>query len=261
MITKLRFNEDYVKYITEIYGNGSEIIKDIPIIFVDEESEYILTNFPDEKSRNKKYDGEYDICGVLGEYLPEQQEIKIYLKGISKVCSFNRKLDFSLLTQIVIIHELSHYLSHKFVIDNKVWVNKYYNYVSDDDKNVHELLAQLSTLLVIDNSNNPELFYTFESLAEKQSSRYTNYQILASSMCIVNNKKSIQFEFANYIDILKGLRKIAKPQLNDVGSFISLDIDNSSETCCTTFYYCSGVSFNNYSKQLQIKINACCFNL
>ena len=266
MNIKIEFNENYKELITDLYGKGADIINNIPIIFSDEESDYVkekldekLKNHnktsPTEKEKNEIIeriykDEKYSTCNLLGVYLPKEPKIIIYLKGISRACN-QYNIDFALLTQVVIIHELSHFLSHKYELNGKTW---------DDDKYIventtlHEFLAQYSTYLVV--KDNKGLLDAFEELNKHQSDVYRKINDYTSWSVLKNEA----VYFKEYKDILIGLREMNNPEIKNVGQFIQ-EVFHKSEKIRSTFFQEKDIELYDKIDDPLIKFKLDAFNL
>ena len=260
MNTSIEFNEEYKELIYKVYGDNAKIIEKIPIIFSDEESLYVNEKLdeelknqkktsPTEKEKNEIIEGiykdeEYSTCNLLGIYSAKEQKIIIYLKGISRACK-KYNIDFSLLTQVVIIHELSHLLSHKYKLNGKTWDdNKYIK----DNPTLHEFLAQFSTYLII--KDNIELLDVFEGLNKKQSKDYTNWSVL----------KEEPVKIEEYKNILIGLREMNNPEIKNVGQFIQ-EVFHKSEKIRSAFFQEKDIELYDKIDNPSIKFKIDAFNL
>ena len=219
MNTILKFDETYKKLINKAYPKNN--IEEIPIIFTNKEPIFVQNkikslnkvNLTPEEIKKIYEDEKYSICNLLGTYNPEKQEINIHLKGISRV-SNKPNIDFTLLTQVVIIHELSHFFSHKHILNGKTWDNDKYEV---ENVKIHEFLAQLSTYLII--KDNKELLDVFLELNTYQSDEYKLWDKFKDENLTINN----------YNDILIGLRELDKPEIHNIGRFIFKLFWNSSK--------------------------------
>lgn len=132
----------------------------------------------------------WDIDELLGLYEPNAKQYKssfsplfspskqapqivIYERGI-KYCANETGLSDSILLQIVIIHELSHWIVHKLQ-DNKgnIWKNDLFDSTNAD---VHEGWAQLLTFWALDYLRDKEGMKVFEELNKNQSPPYHKYK-------------------------------------------------------------------------------------
>ena len=182
MNIKIDFKNDCKELIYKVYDEkDAKIIEDIPIIFSDEYN-YIelkkykqgigdcielVNNYNSEKPETINDDCFKTMLGLLGAYFPEEGVIKIYVNAIA-IASKRLDIDYLLLTQVVIIHELSHFLSHKFPINNKTWNDQAY-IDGLKDVRIHEYIAQLSTAVII---NNTDLCRPFQTLSYEQPIEY-----------------------------------------------------------------------------------------
>ncbi len=123
--------------------------------------------------------GLFDVDKLLGEYLPEQQTIKLYtecIKNISEVLSVNIKD----LQDVVLLHEFGHWITHKLPYgEQKEWENYCGNKTNND---VHEGWAQLIAWRVV--KDIPILKEVFCKLNERQSAPYKVWKQFENSSII-----------------------------------------------------------------------------
>ena len=207
MIYNYSSNDLCFRLITKLYSENTEIIENAQITFSDEIPPYIIKDFKgsvkgiDIEDFNLK---QIPVCQFLGQYFPETSKIKIYLKGISLV-SNRKRIDFKLLTQIILIHELSHYLSHHYRLNNKKWETKKYSIANPE---IHEFIAQLSTFLLI--KNEKDLLNVFEQLSEFQPQEYQSYKLVEDP----------SISFRDFFRIVEGIRRLEEPNIDRIGRFI-----------------------------------------
>ena len=195
------FGNNYKTLIYQVYGEKAKIIEDISIVFTDKYSyesikeyrpnlnincieklkQYDITLIKNhsEKKNNSCLKG---ILSLLGIYLPREQQIILFSKAIFYASNV-LNIDSKILTQVAIVHELSHFLSHKYPINEKVWEG-YVNSFKDNIK-MHEFIAQLSTCVIL--KPNDTLFNAFVKLSKNQAEEYQITYRYSTLCCIEFN--------------------------------------------------------------------------
>lgn len=116
----------------------------------------------------------WDFESSLGIYLPKENKIILYSRGIRR-CSSELCLNNMQLAQIVCTHEVAHWCAHYFpVVDsdsNTLWNSTSY---SRCDDTIHETIAQWITYFCIKHDEN--VLKCFETLNEHQSEKYKMYK-------------------------------------------------------------------------------------
>ena len=146
-----------------------------PRIFMSQEWPPSLRS--DKKKTNQREDKEYwDYESLLGQYLPRDNTIVLYSRGIRR-CSHELSLDNLLLALIVSLHEIAHWSVHYYPVagHDAPWDTEAYVLA---DNWIHETLAQWITYhtcrLV------PDHLTCFENLNKHQSDKYKAYRELPS---------------------------------------------------------------------------------
>ncbi|MBK7035857.1 MAG: hypothetical protein IPH42_05830 [Bacteroidetes bacterium] len=112
---------------------------------------------------------------LLGLYCPEDEKIILFTNRI-KDAAEDLKIKNELLQQIVLLHEIGHWISHKLAYKKKDWELDKYNKAT---VGVHEGLAQLYTWWVVENFL--ELKEPFNTLNEHQSPPYLVWKYFINS--------------------------------------------------------------------------------
>lgn len=132
------------------------------------------------KSKDEVYEDEVNkdaqhCIDLLGMYCPKEVKIVLFITRIKNTAK-DLNIEEELLKQIVILHEIGHWISHKLVYNNTDWIEYLYNKKTVD---VHEGLAQLYTWWVVDKF--PELKEAFIKLNEHQPSPYLVWKYFINS--------------------------------------------------------------------------------
>lgn len=123
-------------------------------------------------NRDRRTPETMDIEQVLGVYQPRQQQIIIYARGI-EWCAEKLQLDGEWLFAVVLIHELSHWLTHQLPRPGiPAWPTELYMLAETD---LHEGWAQLMTWWVASELGGSFLT-TFKTLNRRQSPPYLVYE-------------------------------------------------------------------------------------
>ena len=144
------------------------------------------TNGKSPSSEQDQGKGKYDIEEVLGVYVPDVPQIKLYNKGI-KACSDELEIPEPALKTVVLIHELGHWVTHLFPYKagqtcNRKWENYLVGYDPSNGivtDNVHEGWAQLLTWWVVEKAldiRKSSYHEVFEILNKNQSDPYRVYR-------------------------------------------------------------------------------------
>jgi len=162
--------------------------------------------------------GKVQIDKVFGEYFPEKRIIVIYYLEIEEFTTDYHR-DFRNLFIIILVHEFSHWITHRLSYNgNHRWnLKKYIN----ADESVHEGYAQLLTYWAI--REYAELFNDFEWLNEKHQPEV--YRIY---------KKFQKCHPDLMINSLKELRKPIKANWNSVELLWSKILKRNPDGCKLT---------------------------
>jgi hypothetical protein len=115
---------------------------------------------------------EIAIEQLLGVYQPRQQQVIIYERGITW-CAERKHLDEDRLFAVVLIHEISHWLTHQLLRPGiPAWPTELYILGETD---LHEGLAQLMTWWIADELGG-SFRETFEELNRHQSDPYVVFE-------------------------------------------------------------------------------------
>ena len=148
----------------------------------------------------------FDTENLLGYYIPEKQEINLMELGI-QWCAKELNIDVDLLSEIVFIHELGHYMQHKMpCYQTQEW--KYDLYIrSYTPIDLQEGWAQLMAAWVV--KDKKDYSHVFQSLVAVQSAPYQVFK---------------DYERDPYRRILKsldGLRQLGRPaKITDWETFL-----------------------------------------
>lgn len=164
------------------------------------------------------------IFDLLGKYVinnaENEGEIIIYHRAIKKYSELlrnkyfpNKTLDdiYEALFKIVLWHEMGHWTSHWLEnTNNNRWNNPNYKYVSQEDIDLHEGLAQAFThwaILFYDENEYPLLNTIFTLMTLSQPSQYkTYYKIISKTN-----------DFYKFLDAISEIRKLTyPPELKDL---------------------------------------------
>jgi len=139
-----------------------------------------MENFKDNifKDKNGKIWKYFDIELLLGCYNSDAEKITLYLRGI-KWCARSLGCKTSELHRIVLIHEIAHWIHHKFRFGSSEEWNV--EYLKDTVDEVNEGLAQLMTYWVSkfiseEKKYNIEFIDVFSKLNTEQSNAYHVYE-------------------------------------------------------------------------------------
>jgi len=164
----------------------------------------------------------YDIDDLLGQYARpgggRRKKVRLFVRAINE-CAQDLSLNEYHLKNIVILHELSHWLVHLFAhypINNPIderesILSEWYE---DSDSAVHEAWAQLLTYFVVVRGGDG-IKNTFDKLLSKQSSDYHKHKdvlsicndkniILDSLLELRQQKKQVSFD--DWIIIIRKLK-------------------------------------------------------
>ena len=148
----------------------------------------ILMKAKDEVNKDDQH-----CIDLLGMYCPKEERIVLFTTRIKKTAE-GLKIEEDLIQQIVLLHEIGHWISHKLTYKEKDWkydceweLKKY----NKANVNVHEGLAQLYTWWVVDKS--PELKAVFDTLTAVQSDPYRVYENFKNSYvkCLIILRNSV----------------------------------------------------------------------
>ncbi len=124
------------------------------------------------RQREHRAPEEIGIEQLLGVYQPRQPQILIYSRGIAW-CAERKHLDEDWLFAVVLVHEISHWLTHQLPRPGcPAWQTEMYVLGETD---VHEGWAQLMTWWVADELGGP-FKHTFEALNRHQSAPYRVFE-------------------------------------------------------------------------------------
>jgi len=177
---------------------------EMPQIYHSNETPPLFVDYPemediDKNGEFKNHDFErtdtISIEELLGCYVPNQRQIIIYDRGI-EWCAKRNGFDKNSLENVVIIHELAHWITHLVPgVTTRNWDLDLFNRT---ETNVHEGFAQLLTWWVAEKVGK-EFKDTFEKLNRNQSSAYHVFEQFKSE-----HKHSILIS-------LEDLRKLSAP--------------------------------------------------
>ena len=120
-----------------------------------------------------------DIFHILGMYFPEHRVIsgraEVYWARIAAFCRKSPNLAPFLVSKVVMIHELAHYVTHQGV-DGGAERGVHWKDFSTRGEDIVEIVAQVATEEVIEALYERELTQTFEEMLKTQSARYTEHR-------------------------------------------------------------------------------------
>ena len=152
-----------------------------------------------EQPNSIKYPHDYkdlfDTENLLGCYIPDKQEIWLYEIGI-QWCAERLRIDADKLREIVLIHEVGHYMQHKMQCYQTIEWDDYLYIASYSPIDLHEGWAQLMDAWVV--KNEPDYYKVFNSLVAVQSNPYQIY------------KNYVQFSPKCILKSLDGLRQLER---------------------------------------------------
>ena len=147
-----------------------------------------------------------DTENLLGYYIPEKQEINLMALGI-QWCAKVLNIDVDLLSEIVFIHELGHYMQHKMpCYQTQEW--KYDLYIrSYTPIDLQEGWAQLMAAWVV--KDKEDYSHVFQSLIAVQSAPYHVF------------KNYERDPYRRILNSLDGLRQLGRPaKITDWETFL-----------------------------------------
>lgn len=147
-----------------------------------------------------------DTENLLGYYIPEKQEINLMALGI-QWCAKVLNIDVDLLSEIVFIHELGHYMQHKMpCYQTQEW--KYDLYIrSYTPIDLQEGWAQLMAAWVV--KDKEDYSHVFQSLIAVQSAPYHVF------------KDYERDPYRRILNSLDGLRQLGRPaKITDWETFL-----------------------------------------
>lgn len=116
-------------------------------------------------------DDSINIIDLLGTYNSSKNKITIYTILI-KLCSIELCVDFDELKYLVLLHELSHAITHRGLDkDNSIW-----EFFDDSSTDLKEYFAQIYTYKKLIQEDNKSTLVIMEKLSEKQSGVYQTYK-------------------------------------------------------------------------------------
>ena len=148
----------------------------------------------------------FDTENLLGYYIPEKQEINLMELGI-QWCAKELNIDVDLLSEIVFIHELGHYMQHKMpCYQTQEW--KYDLYIrSYTPIDLQEGWAQLMAAWVV--KDKKDYSHVFQSLIAVQSAPYHVF------------KNYERDPYRRILNSLDGLRQLGRPaKITDWDTFL-----------------------------------------
>ena len=148
----------------------------------------------------------FDTENLLGYYIPEKQEINLMALGI-QWCAKVLNIDVDLLSEIVFIHELGHYMQHKMpCYQTQEW--KYDLYIrSYTPIDLQEGWAQLMAAWVV--KDKEDYSHVFQSLIAVQSAPYHVF------------KDYERDPYRRILNSLDGLRQLGRPaKITDWETFL-----------------------------------------
>ena len=148
----------------------------------------------------------FDTENLLGYYIPEKQEINLMELGI-QWCAKELNIDVDLLSEIVFIHELGHYMQHKMpCYQTQEW--KYDSYIrSYTPIDLQEGWAQLMAAWVV--KDKKDYSHVFQSLIAVQSAPYRVF------------KDYERYPYRRILNSLDGLRQLERPaKITDWETFL-----------------------------------------
>ena len=148
----------------------------------------------------------FDTENLLGYYIPEKQEINLMELGI-QWCAKELNIDVDLLSEIVFIHELGHYMQHKMpCYQTQEW--KYDLYIrSYTPIDLQEGWAQLMAAWVV--KDKKDYSHVFQSLIAVQSAPYHVF------------KDYERDPYRRILNSLDGLRQLGRPaKITDWETFL-----------------------------------------
>ncbi len=122
-----------------------------------------VANDQDDKDNIKKY--KY-VIELLGMYFPATQSITLYTKRIEEAAK-GLNVSTDALRQVVLLHEIGHWITHKLHYNRQCWEIAKYNSASTE---VHEGWAQLLAWWVVKNIS--KLKRAFDRLNKEQIQQY-----------------------------------------------------------------------------------------
>jgi hypothetical protein len=174
-----------------------------PDITLSEKKRTIEKSYDDGFLNEKEYWGDMDL---LGEYIPEKRQIILYILTIEKAAkklyeTIGARLDVAIdiLTNIVLVHEISHWIVHTFYPHTKRKRADRIRYSKKEEIYFHEGLAQYFTWIIIENVKG--YLDVFKELNRHQSKPYHEFKtfwkkdiddiIAALAICKLKNIQNI----------------------------------------------------------------------
>ena len=169
---------------------------------------YITYELPRSFKLVDNHDGGdlFDTENLLGYYIPAKQEINLVELGI-QWCAKELNIDVDLLSEIVFIHELGHYMQHKMpCYQTQEWKDDLYirSYTPID---LQEGWAQLMAAWVV--KDKKDYSHVFQSLIAVQSAPYHVF------------KDYERDPYRRILNSLDGLRQLGRPaKITDWETFL-----------------------------------------
>lgn len=139
-----------------------------------------------EGEGDNQIDKNIHIIDLLGVYKSNTNEIILY-DLLIKLCSIKLKIDYEILKQIVLVHELSHAITH-LGKDNKNNIWEYFDIALTEDK---EYFAQIYTYKLFEKDGNISTINAMDKLSETQLDIYQTYKNSIDTDIVEINKNLI----------------------------------------------------------------------
>ena len=190
-----------LKKLQEILSGANLTLGEMPDV-------YITYELPRSFKLVDNHDGGdlFDTENLLGYYIPKKQEINLMALGI-QWCAKELNIDVDLLSEIVFIHELGHYMQHKMpCYQTQEW--KYDLYIrSYTPIDLQEGWAQLMAAWVV--KDKKDYSHVFQSLVAVQSAPYHVF------------KDYERDPYRRILNSLDGLRQLGRPaKITDWETFL-----------------------------------------
>ena len=192
-----------LKKLQEILSGANLTLGEMPDVYISYElpRSFKLVDNHDEEEGDL-----FDTENLLGYYIPEKQEINLMALGI-QWCAKVLNIDVDLLSEIVFIHELGHYMQHKMpCYQTQEW--KYDLYIrSYTPIDLQEGWAQLMAAWVV--KDKEDYSHVFQSLIAVQSAPYHVF------------KDYERDPYRRILNSLDGLRQLGRPaKITDWETFL-----------------------------------------